>query len=71
MIVTGEKTGELAEMMQKVSIYYQDLQKNTTARIKTIIEPALTVFLALGTGIIVLAIVIPMFNMYSAVSEMG
>lgn len=71
MIVTGEKTGELAEMMQKVSVYYQDLQKNTTARVKTIIEPALTVFLALGTGIIVLAIVIPMFNMYSAVSDMG
>lgn len=70
MIVTGEKTGELAEMMTKVSLYYQDLQKNAVARIKTFIEPALTVFLAGATGIIVLAIVIPMFNMYSAVQDM-
>jgi type IV pilus assembly protein PilC len=71
MIVTGEKTGELAEMMTKVSIYYQDLQKNAVARIKTFIEPALTVFLALATGLIVLSIVIPMFNMYSAVQNMS
>lgn len=70
MIVTGEKTGELAEMMSKVSLYYQDLQKNAVARIKTFVEPALTVCLAAATGIIVLSIVIPMFNMYNAVSEM-
>lgn len=71
MIVTGEKTGELSEMMTKVSLYYQDLQKNAVARIKTFIEPALTVFLAAVTGLIVLAIVIPMFNMYSAVQNMS
>lgn len=71
MIVTGEKTGELAEMMTKVSLYYQDLQKNAVARIKTFIEPALTVFLAACTGLIVLAIVIPMFNMYTAVQNMS
>mgnify|MGYP003289331444 CR=1 FL=1 len=70
MIVTGEKTGELSEMMTKVSLYYQDLQKNSVARIKTFVEPALTVFLAGATGIIVMAIVIPMFNMYSAVQDM-
>jgi len=27
MIVTGEKTGQLPEMMKKVSVYYQDLHK--------------------------------------------
>ncbi len=70
MIVTGEKTGELSEMMTKVSLYYQDLQKNAVARIKTFVEPALTVFLAGATGLIVMAIVIPMFNMYSAVQDM-
>ena len=70
MIVTGEATGELAEMMHKVSIYYQDLHKNAVTRIKTFIEPALTVFLTLGVGVILLSIIIPMFNMYSAVQGM-
>ena len=70
MIVTGEATGELSEMMHKVSLYYQDLHKNAVTRIKAFIEPALTIFLTLGVGIILLAIIIPMFNMYSAVQDM-
>ena len=70
MIVTGEETGELSEMMGKVSTYYQDLHKNSVTRIKTFIEPALTVFLTVGVGVILLSIIIPMFNMYSAVQGM-
>jgi type IV pilus assembly protein PilC len=70
MIVTGEATGELAEMMAKVSAYYQELHKNAVTRIKTFIEPVLTVFLTVGVGVILLAIVIPMFGMYSAVQDM-
>ncbi len=71
MIVTGEMTGELAEMMGKVSSYYQNLHKNSVTRIKTFIEPALTIFLTFGVGVILLSIIVPMFSMYSAVQEMG
>ena len=71
MIVTGETTGELSEMMGKVSLYYQDLHKNAVSRIKAFVEPALTIFLTVGVGIIILSIIIPMFSMYSAVQEMG
>lgn len=71
MIVTGEMTGELSEMMGKVSLYYQDLHKNSVTRIKTFVEPALTIFLTFGVGVILLSIIIPMFSMYNSVSEMG
>ena len=67
MIVTGERTGQLSEMMSKVSVYYQDLHKNTVTRIKAFVEPILIVFLTIVVGFIVLAIVIPMFNMYNQV----
>lgn len=67
MIVTGERTGELPEMMEKVASYYQNLQESSVARIKTFIEPILIIFLTAIVGAIVLAIVIPMFNMYSAI----
>lgn len=67
MIVTGEKTGQLPEMMHKVSLYYQDLHKNSVARIKTFIEPALIIMLTVMVGVIVLSIVVPMFSMYSAI----
>lgn len=67
MIVTGERTGQLAEMMKKVSVYYQDLHKNTVTRLKAFIEPILIVFLTVVVGFIVLSIVIPMFNMYNQI----
>ncbi len=71
MIVTGEKTGQLAEMMQKVSAYYQDLHKNTVARIKSLMEPILIIFLTFSVGIILLAVIVPMFTMYQQVQNLG
>ena len=71
MLVTGEKTGELAEMMGKVSEYYQDLHKESVTRIKSFIEPILTVFLTAVVGTIILAVIIPMFNMYGSIQNYG
>lgn len=69
MIVTGERTGQLPEMMSKVSAYYQELHQNSVTRIKTFIEPILIVFLTAMVGIIVLSIVLPMFNMYQSIQQ--
>lgn len=68
MILTGESTGELAEMLDKVGDYYQKLQKNSVNMIKTFIEPIMIIFLALIVGFILIAIVVPMFGMYSTIS---
>lgn len=65
MIVTGEKTGQLGTMMDKVGDYYHDEHANAIAQIKVFIEPVLIVFLALGVGGILLAVILPMFSMYS------
>ena len=67
MITTGERTGQLAEMMQKVSTYYQELHRNAVTRIKTFIEPVLILFLTFTVGGIVLSIVIPMFSFYGSI----
>ena len=67
MIVTGERTGQLPEMMHKISLYYQDLHKNSVTRIKTFVEPALIIMLTAMVGVIVLSIVVPMFSMYSQI----
>lgn len=67
MLVTGEKTGQLPEMMAKVSDYYQELHANSVTRIKTFVEPILIIFLTVIVGGIVLAIIIPMFNLYQSV----
>ena len=71
MLVTGERTGELAEMMGKVSTFYQDLHKESVTRIKSFIEPILTVFLTAVVGVIILAVIIPMFSMYGSIQSYG
>jgi len=67
MLITGEKTGRLDEMMESVAKYYQDSQKALVTQLKSLIEPALIVFLAGMVGLIVLSIVIPMFDMYQQI----
>lgn len=70
MLVTGEKTGQLPEMMSKVAVYYQNEQENLVTRLKAFIEPLLIVFLTLIVGIIVLSIIVPMFSMYSSMTQL-
>lgn len=70
MIVTGEKTGQLAEMMDKVSSYYQDLHRNSVTRVKALLEPIVIILLTFGVGAVLLAVVIPMFNMYEVVQSL-
>ena len=67
MIQTGESTGELAQMLDKVADYYQKEQKNTVGSIKTFIEPIMIVSLAVVVGFILVAILVPMFDVYSTV----
>ena len=67
MIVTGENTGELGTMLEKVADYYDNLHKNSVATIKSLIEPILIIFLAGSVGLIILAVIVPMFDMYTVI----
>ena len=67
MIVTGESTGELASMMQKVSEYYQEQHRNLVTNLKNFIEPVLIVSLALIVGLIIIDVLGPMFSLYDAI----
>lgn len=71
MIVTGERTGQLAEMMNRVAVYYKTLHKNMVSRVKALMEPFLIIFLTFVVGVILLAVIIPMFGMYQQVIKMG
>ena len=68
MIVTGESTGKLGTMMDKVSDYYQNLYRNSINQVKTLLEPVLIVFLTFTVGIIIISIIVPMFEMYKVIS---
>ena len=67
MIVTGESTGELASMMEKVADYYQTEHNTIINSLKSFIEPVMIITLAVVVGGIVMAVILPMFGMYAQI----
>lgn len=67
MILTGESTGQLGLMMEKVAEHFQTLHKAIIDQLKSLIEPLMIAILAVIVGIILLSIVVPMFDIYSKI----
>jgi type IV pilus assembly protein PilC len=64
MIAIGEETGALDTMLSKVADFYEMDVENTVDRLKSLLEPLLIAFLAGVVGVIVAAIMLPMFSLY-------
>lgn len=65
MIIIGEQTGSLDTMLAEVASFYEAEVEATTDRLKALIEPIMILVLAAVVGVIVLAIMIPMFEMFN------
>ena len=66
MIAVGEETGSLDHMLLKVSEFYEGEVEYTSDRLKALIEPLMIIFLTSIVGVIVLAIIIPLFKLYNS-----
>ncbi len=67
MLVTGESTGQLALMMEKVAEHFTELHTNSVTAMKSLIEPVVILILAGGVGFIIMSIIIPMFDLYGQI----
>lgn len=68
MLVTGENTGQLGLMMEKVSEHYEVLHKAAVDQLKSMVEPAMIIILAGIVGVLLLSIITPMFDIYNQIS---
>lgn len=59
MIDVGEETGELAEMLNRISDAYEEEVDNSVAALTSLIEPIMIVFLAVVVGTVVIALFLP------------
>lgn len=62
MIAVGEETGELSDMLLKVSDFYDDEVDAAVSGLTSMIEPLLISFLGIVIGFIVIAMYMPLFN---------
>lgn len=67
MVEIGEHTGSLEDMLKRLSIIFQKEVDETSKRLKTIIEPIVILVICMIVGLIVAAIMIPMFDLFSAI----
>jgi len=65
MIGIGEETGKLDLVLQSIISFYEREVANTTKNLTVLIEPVVMVVLGLGVGVMVSAIILPMYQMAS------
>lgn len=68
MITIGEQTGALDAMLAKIADFYEKEVETSTDKIKSLIEPIMIIILAFIVGTIVLAIMVPMFEIFNNIN---
>jgi type IV pilus assembly protein PilC len=67
MISVGEKTGDLAEMLKKISDFYKEEVDAAIDALTSIIEPVMIVLMGTIIGGILIAMYLPMFDMIGTI----
>lgn len=65
MMSVGEETGKLDEVLKKLSNYFEQESEHAVKNMTTAIEPLIMIVLGLGVGAMVIAIIMPIYNLTS------
>lgn len=65
MMSVGEETGKLDEVLKKLSAYFEQESEHAIKNMTTAIEPMIMIVLGLGVGAMVIAIIMPIYNLTS------
>ena len=67
MSKVGEETGKLGEILETLSTYYRREVNNAVDTLIGLIEPAMIVLLGLGVGVLLASVLMPIYNITSAI----
>lgn len=65
MISVGERTGKIDSVLDKITDFYGRESTTMLANLSTLMEPIIMVIMGVGVGIMVAAVLLPMYNMAS------
>jgi len=65
MISVGEETGKLDEVLAKLANYYESESETKVKALTTAIEPLIMVIMGIGVGFLVIAVIMPIYNLTS------
>ena len=67
MIKIGEESGSLDDILNKTADFYDEEVEAALTKLTTLLEPLLIVFMAVIIGFIVIAMYLPMFDMFQTI----
>lgn len=65
MVAVGEETGKLDEVLRKLSIYFEQESEQAVKNLTAAIEPMIIIVLGIGVGAMVIAVIMPIYNLTS------
>lgn len=68
-IKIAEESGSIGEVLERTSDIYEEDSEIQLQKLVTLLEPAVTIIMALGVGVIVISIIQPMFQMYTIIGK--
>ena len=66
MASVGEQTGKLDEILNRVAAYFESESEHAIKNLSTAMEPIIMVVLGVGVGFLIVAIIVPIYNLTSA-----
>ena len=68
MMAVGEETGQMAEMLKRLAVYYEEEVDRATKDMSTIIEPFLMIIVGAAVGFFAVAMITPIYSMSSNIN---
>jgi type IV pilus assembly protein PilC len=71
MVKVGEQTGALGEMLNSVADFYDEEMETSMAKVLSLVEPVLLVFMAFIVAAMLLAFYLPLFEAIGGIERQG
>lgn len=69
LIISGEQSGSLREVLEKISAQYEEKTDTTAKNLSVILEPIMLVIVWLGVVSVALAVILPIYSLIGGLSD--
>lgn len=68
MIIAGEKSGSLSEVLQTIGRTYEQKSDTTTQNLEAVIEPVMLIVVWVGVMLVAIAVIVPIYSLVGGLS---